>query len=67
MRLGGHVARELHALDDGWDPYWRDVVIVPPGRTVHAAFVADNPGKWPIASATPECRAAGLCGWFQAR
>jgi FtsP/CotA-like multicopper oxidase with cupredoxin domain len=65
MRLGGHVARELHALDDGWDPYWRDVVIVPPGRTVHAAFVADNPGKWPIASATPECRAAGLCGWFQ--
>ena len=65
MRLDGHVARQLHALDDGWDPYWRDVVILPPGRTVHAAFVADNPGKWPIASAIPERRAAGLCGWFQ--
>jgi FtsP/CotA-like multicopper oxidase with cupredoxin domain len=65
MRLGGHVARLLHALDDGWEPYWRDVFIVAPGRTVRLAFVADNPGKWPIASATPASRAAGLCGWFQ--
>jgi FtsP/CotA-like multicopper oxidase with cupredoxin domain len=65
MRLGGHVARLLHALDDGWEPYWRDVFIVPPGRTVRLAFVADNPGKWPIASATPASRAAGLSGWFQ--
>jgi len=65
MRLGGHVARLLHALDDGWEPYWRDVFLVPPGRTVRVAFVADNPGKWPIASATPAARAAGLSGWFQ--
>ena len=35
------------------------------GRTAHIAFVADNPGKWPLASATPARRAAGLCGWFQ--
>jgi FtsP/CotA-like multicopper oxidase with cupredoxin domain len=65
MRLGGHVARLLHALDDGWEPYWRDVFLVPAGRTVRLAFVADNPGKWPIAGATPESRAAGLSGWFQ--
>ena len=65
MRFGGHVARLLHALDDGWEPYWRDVFIVPPGRTVRLAFVADNPGKWPIASATPAARAAGLSGWFE--
>jgi FtsP/CotA-like multicopper oxidase with cupredoxin domain len=65
MRLGGHVARLLHALDDGWEPYWRDIFIIPPGRTVRLAFVADNPGKWPIASATPAARAAGLSGWFQ--
>ena len=65
LRLGGHVARLLHALDDGWEPYWRDVFIVPPDRTVRLAFVADNPGKWPIASATPANRAAGLSGWFQ--
>jgi FtsP/CotA-like multicopper oxidase with cupredoxin domain len=65
MRLGGHVGRLLHALDDGWEPYWRDIFIVPPGKTVRLAFVADNPGKWPIASATPAARAAGLSGWFQ--
>jgi len=65
MRLGGHVARRLHTLDDGWEPYWRDIFIVPPGKTVRLAFVADNPGKWPIASATPAARAAGLSGWFQ--
>jgi len=65
MRLDGHVARLLHALDDGWEPYWRDVFIVPPGKTIRLAFVADNPGKWPIASATPAARAAGLSGWFQ--
>ena len=65
MRLGGHVARLLHALDDGWEPYWRDVIAVAPGRTTRLAFVADNPGKWPIASATPAARAAGLCGWFE--
>ena len=65
MRLGGHVARLLHGLDDGWEPYWRDVFIVPPGKTVRLAFVADNPGKWPIASAIPASRAAGLSGWFQ--
>ena len=65
MRLGGHVARLLHALDDGWEPYWRDIILIPPGRTVHAAFVADNLGKWPIESASPERRNAGLAAWFQ--
>ena len=65
MRLGGHVARLLHPLDDGWEPYWRDVFLVPPGQTVRLAFVADNPGKWPIASATPAARATGLSAWFE--
>ena len=65
IRLNGHVARLLHALDDGWEPYWRDTFLVQPGKTVHAAFVADNPGKWPIESASPERRSAGLATWFQ--
>jgi FtsP/CotA-like multicopper oxidase with cupredoxin domain len=65
MRLGGHIARLLHPLDDGWEPYWRDVVLVPQGKTVRLAFVADNPGKWPLASASPAARAAGLSGWFE--
>lgn len=64
MRLHGHVARLLHPLDDGWEPYWRDTILVAPGKTVHVAFVADNPGKWPIESAIPEHRAAGVGGWM---
>lgn len=65
IRLNGHVARLLHPLDDGWEPYWRDILLAPPGKTVRAAFVADNPGKWPIESASPERRNAGLATWFQ--
>jgi FtsP/CotA-like multicopper oxidase with cupredoxin domain len=65
MRLGGHVARLLHSMDDGWEPYWRDTILIQPGRTAHVAFVADNPGKWPIESASPERRSAGLATWFQ--
>ncbi len=65
MRLGGHVARLLHSMDDGWEPYWRDTILIQPGRTLHVAFLADNPGKWPIESAIPEHRAAGVGAWFQ--
>lgn len=64
MRLGGHVARLLHSMDDGWEPYWRDTILIQPGRSLHVAFVADNPGKWPIESAIPEHRAAGVGAWF---
>jgi FtsP/CotA-like multicopper oxidase with cupredoxin domain len=65
MRLGGHVARLLHSMDDGWEPYWRDTILVQPGRSLHIAFVADNPGKWPIESSIPEHRGAGVGAWFQ--
>jgi FtsP/CotA-like multicopper oxidase with cupredoxin domain len=65
LRLEGHSARILHARDDGWDPYWRDALLIGPGRTLHAAFVADNPGPWPLASASPERRAKGLAGRFK--
>ncbi len=44
----GHVMRHVHLYDDGWDPYWRDTIIVPEGRTMRVAFVADNPGSWAI-------------------
>ena len=65
IRLWGHVARLLHAMDDGWEPYWRDTILIQPGRTAHIAFVADNSGKWPLKSAIPEHRAAGVGAWFQ--
>ena len=67
LRLWGHVARLLHAMDDGWEPYWRDTILIQPGRSAHIAFVADNPGKWPLESAIPEHRAAGVGAWFQVR
>ena len=67
LRLWGHVARLLHSMDDGWEPYWRDTFLIQPGRTAHVAFVADNPGKWPLESAIPEHRAAGVGAWFQVR
>ena len=65
IRLWGHVARLLHSMDDGWEPYWRDTILIQPGRSAMVAFVADNPGKWPLESAIPEHRAAGVGTWFQ--
>jgi FtsP/CotA-like multicopper oxidase with cupredoxin domain len=61
----GHVMRLLHDLDDGWDPYWRDSVIVPEQATKHIAFVADNPGKWLIGGAIQEHFAGGMARWFE--
>ena len=48
MHVHGHAMRLLHDLDDGWEPYWRNGVIVPAGKTKHVAFIADAPGKWAI-------------------
>jgi len=65
MHVHGHAMRLLHDLDDGWEPYWRDSVIVPELKTKHVAFVADNPGKWMIHCAIQEHLANGLAGWFE--
>ncbi len=58
-RLGGHVGRLLHSLDDGWDPYWRDIVLIAPGKSALLAFVADNIGVWPV-----ETEGVGVVGAF---
>ena len=65
IHVHGHAFRVLHLLDDGWEPYWRDSVIVPPGGTVRVAFVADNPGKWLIESTILDHAMSGLTGWFE--
>jgi FtsP/CotA-like multicopper oxidase with cupredoxin domain len=65
MHVHGHNLRLLHDLDDGWEPYWRDCVIIPEGRTKHVAFVADNPGKWVIECLIAERQAAGMVTWFE--
>jgi FtsP/CotA-like multicopper oxidase with cupredoxin domain len=64
IRLHGHVMRQLHLMDDGWDPYWRDAVVVPAGRTVRVAFVADNPGRWLIGGGILPHAIGGQSGVF---
>ncbi|MGH6842630.1 MAG: multicopper oxidase family protein, partial [Methylocella sp.] len=66
MHVHGHTMRLLHDLDDGWEPYWRDTVLVPAGKTKHVAFVAGNPGKWVIeclSMAGPQTE--GMATWFE--
>lgn len=65
LHIHGHVVRLLHPLDDGWEPYWLDTFQVPEGRTVHVAFLADNPGRWMLGSTVLERLDAGLWTWFE--
>lgn len=65
MHLHGHSFRLLHPLDDGWEPYWLDTVQTPESKTVRIAFVADNPGKWLLASTVMERFDAGLWTWIE--
>jgi len=65
MHVHGHAMRLLHDLDDGWEPYWRDGVLVPENRAKHVAFIADNPGKWAIECLMLERQVSGLAAWFE--
>lgn len=65
MRVHGHYMRILHDLDDGWEPYWRNTVLVPPAKTKRVAFIADAPGKWPVEGLMHESRSFGLATWFE--
>ncbi|WP_424362937.1 multicopper oxidase family protein [Methylocystis parvus] len=65
MHVHGHAMRLLHDLDDGWEPYWRNGVIVPAGKTKHVSFIANSPGKWAIHDDILEHEASGLATWFE--
>jgi FtsP/CotA-like multicopper oxidase with cupredoxin domain len=65
MHLHGHHFRLLDALDDGWKPFWLDTVMVSPSQTTRIAFVADNPGKWPVRCTRLGDGAAGADRWFE--
>ncbi len=64
FHLHGHVMRLLHPLDDGWEPYFLDTVIVPENKTVRIAFKAAQTGKWLLSSSVAERFDAGLWSWF---
>ncbi|MGO4571766.1 multicopper oxidase family protein [Microvirga sp. 2TAF3] len=65
IHLHGHAFRLLHALDDGWEPYFLDTLQIPENRTSRIAFIADNPGKWLLASTVMERFDAGLWTWIE--
>ena len=65
VHIHGHNIRLLHDLDDGWEPYWRDNLLIEPGKTHHIAFIADNPGKWLIESLVLDYGRTGLATWFE--
>ncbi|MFO1169239.1 MAG: multicopper oxidase family protein [Rhodoblastus sp.] len=65
MHVHGFAMRLLHDLDDGWEPYWRNAVIVPKGVTKHVALLADAPGKWAVCSDIADQEANGLACWFE--
>jgi FtsP/CotA-like multicopper oxidase with cupredoxin domain len=65
LHLHGHAFRLLHPFDDGWEPYWLDTLQVPEGRTLRIAFVADNPGRWLLASTVLERFDTGLWSWLE--
>ncbi len=65
VHLHGHVFRILHALDDGWEPYWLDTMQVAEGKTVRIAFLADNPGRWLLSSTVLERFDTGLWTSFE--
>ena len=64
MHVHGCAARLLHDLDDGWEPYWRNAIIVSASKTKHIAFITDSPGKWAVHDDILEHEAAGLATWF---
>ena len=65
LHTHGHCFRLLHAMDDGWEPYWLDTIILPENQTARVVFVADNKGKWLIGSSILEHLDAGLSAWFE--
>lgn len=65
MHVHGHCFRALHALDDGWEPYWLDTIIIPEGKTIRCAFTAGTPGSWLIGSTILARLDAGLSAFFE--
>lgn len=65
LHIHGHHVRRLHNLDDGWEPYWLDVIGIPAGQTTRIAFVAGEPGKWLIGSSNAERLDGGMAIWFE--
>jgi FtsP/CotA-like multicopper oxidase with cupredoxin domain len=67
VHIHGHHFRLLDRLDDGWKPFWLDTIAVPVDAVMRVAFVADNPGRWPIESRMLDRPDTVVAGWFDVR
>jgi len=65
VHVHGHHFRLLDNLDDGWKPFWLDTLTVPGGQTLRLAFVADNPGRWPIERRSLAQGRPTFTAWFE--
>jgi FtsP/CotA-like multicopper oxidase with cupredoxin domain len=65
VHVHGHHFRLLDNLDDGWKPFWLDTLTVPGGQTLRLAFVADNPGRWPIERRSLVQGRPTFTAWFE--
>jgi hypothetical protein len=65
ITLCGQVVRQLHAFDDGWEPCWRNHVVVPASKTLRLAFVPMVAGRWRIESGNAALAARGLWHWIE--
>lgn len=64
FHLHGHHFRLLDRLDDGWKPYWLDMLAIEPGKTERVAFAATSPGRWLIESVVTDWAAPRLVRWY---
>jgi FtsP/CotA-like multicopper oxidase with cupredoxin domain len=66
LHLHGHAARLVELAGRPVDsPVWRDTFLVKPLEPAKILFIADNPGKWLIASTLARIFDEGLKAWFE--
>jgi FtsP/CotA-like multicopper oxidase with cupredoxin domain len=66
LHLHGHAARLIELAGRPVDsPVWRDTFLVKPLEPAKILFIADNPGKWLIASTLARIFDEGLKAWFE--
>jgi FtsP/CotA-like multicopper oxidase with cupredoxin domain len=66
MHMHGHFGRPIGRIGPA-SPLdaFRDTVLLHPRERTTLAFVADNPGKWMLASSILEHQSTGLATWFE--
>lgn len=68
LHIHGHAAWLIERAGRKLDvPVWHDTFIAYPLEPVKLLFIADNPGRWLVASTVAEHFAGGCRAWFEVR